>query len=141
MINRKAFVVLGLALASLLVLSDAHASEIDQATKLTFSGAVQIPGQVLPAGTYWFVVPTPDVVQIFSSDRSSLYATLLTNSAELLKPAEKSTVIFADRKSMQPEAIVNWFYPGRTIGHEFLYSKRDRKEIAQANQRTVAAGE
>jgi len=87
------------------------------------------------------VVPTPDVVQIFSSDRSSLYATLLTNSAELLKPAEKSTVIFADRKSMQPEAIVNWFYPGRTIGHEFLYSKQDRKEIAQANQRTVAAGE
>ncbi len=141
MINRKAFVVFGLALASLIVLPNARASETDQATKLTFSQSVQIPGQVLSAGTYWFVVLTPDAVQIFSSDRSTLYATLLTHSAELLEPADKTTVIFADRGSMQPEAIVTWFYPGRTIGHEFLYSKQDRKEIAQAKQRTVAAGD
>ena len=141
MINRKAFAVLGLALASLIALPNAHASDMDQATKLTFSQSVQIPGQVLPAGTYWFVVPTPDVVQIFSSDRSSLYATLLTNSAELLKPAEKSTVIFADRKSMQPEAIVTWFYPGRTIGHEFIYSKKQEKEIARDKQHVVITGD
>ena len=25
----------------------------DQLTKVTFSGPVEIPGQVLPAGTYW----------------------------------------------------------------------------------------
>ena len=37
MINRKAFVVFGLALASLVVFSDAHASEVDQATKLILS--------------------------------------------------------------------------------------------------------
>jgi hypothetical protein len=76
MINRKAFVVLGLALASLLVLSDAHASEIDQATKLTFSQSVQIPGQVLPAGTYWFVVPTRMLCR--SSARIDLHCTQLS---------------------------------------------------------------
>jgi hypothetical protein len=140
MINRKAFVVFGLALASLMVFSDAHASDIDQATKLTFSQSVQIPGQVLPAGTYWFVVRIPDVIQVFSSDRSTLYATLLTGSAELLLPVEKSTVIFADRGSMQPGAIVTWFYPGETIGHEFIYSKRNHEEIAQAKQRMVHTG-
>jgi hypothetical protein len=141
MINRKAFVVFGLALASLVVFSDAHASELDQATKLTFSQSVQIPGQVLPAGTYWFVVPTRDTVRIFNSDRSTLVATLLTSSAELPTPGDETTVVLADRGSMQPEAIVTWFYPGRTVGHQFQYSKQDRKEIAQANRVTVTSGD
>lgn len=144
MIDRKAFAVLGLALASLIVLPNAHASEIDQATKLTFSQSVKIPGRVLPAGTYWFMVdPTPGsyIVRIFSQDRSTLYATLQTISAEYMEPTKGTEITFADRGSMQPEAIVTWFYPGRTIGHEFLYSKQDRKEIAQAKQHTVATGE
>ncbi len=50
MINRKVFTV-GLALA-FLMLPVTRASEEDQATKLTFSESVQIPGRVLPAGTY-----------------------------------------------------------------------------------------
>jgi hypothetical protein len=137
MINRKAVVVFALALASLVGISNAHASEFDQATKFTFSQPVQIPGKVLPAGTYWFVVPAPDMIQVFSSDRSRLYATLLTISAETLRPAEKTTVTFADRGTMQPGAIVTWFYPGRINGHEFLYPKQDRREIAQAKLRTV----
>jgi hypothetical protein len=141
MITRKTFALVGLALVSLIVHPGARASEIDQATRLTFSQSIQIPGRVLPAGTYWFVAPTPDVVQIYSSDRSTMYATLLTYSAERPHSADRSTVILADRGSMQPEAIVTWFYPGRAIGHEFLYSNQDQKEIAQANRHTVAAGD
>ncbi len=140
MINRKAVAVFVFALASLVVLPNARASEMDQATKLTFSQSVQIPGQVLPAGTYWFVAPIQYLVQIFSSDRATLYATLLTISAETLQPADKSTVTLADRGSMRPEAIVTWFYPGRTDGHEFLYPKQDQKDITQAKQRTVVVG-
>ena len=144
MIDRKAFAVLGLALASLIVLPNAHASEIDQATKLTFSQSVQIPGRVLPAGTYWFMVdPTPSshIVRIFSQDRSTLYATLLTIPAENRDRSGETEITFADRGSMQPEAVVTWFYPGRADGHEFLYAKQDQKEIAQATRRTVAAGD
>jgi hypothetical protein len=144
MINRKAVAVLGLALAFLIMLPVARASEMDQATKLTFSQSVQIPERVLPAGTYWFVVdPTPgsQIVQIFSQDWSTLYATLQTISAEHLETLENTEITFADRGPMQPEAIVTWFYPGRSIGHEFLYSRKDGREIAQAKQRIVAAGE
>ncbi len=141
MINRKVFVVFGLALASLLVFSNAQASDLDQATKLTFSQSVQIPGQVLPAGTYWFVVPTQGTVRIFNSDQSKVVATLLTNSAEVLTPAEKTTVTFADRGSMQPGAIVTWFYPGRLVGHQFVYSNQDQREISQANHVTVTSGD
>jgi Protein of unknown function (DUF2911) len=141
MINRKAFAVLGLALAFLILLPVARASETDQATKLTFSQSVQISGHVLPAGTYWFVVPEPDVVQIFSSDRSTAYATLFTIPNEHLEAADNTAITFAEKGPMQPEAIVTWFFPGRTIGHEFLYSKRDRRELARNNQRTVVVGE
>jgi hypothetical protein len=144
MIDRKAFAVLGLALASLVVLPGTHASEMDQATKLTFSQSVQIPGHVLPAGTYWFVAdPSFDshVVRITSQDRLTVYATLQTISSEHQNPSEGTEITLATRGSIQPEAIVTWFYPGRTIGHEFVYSKQDQKGIAQAKQHTVAAGE
>jgi hypothetical protein len=145
MINRKVFAALGFAMASLIALSSAQADDIDQATKLTFSQPVQIPGKVLPAGTYWFVVDVgpnsgSNTVRIFGQDRLALYATLQTISAEQTAPAENTEITFADRASIRPEAIVTWFYPGRTIGHEFLYSKQEEKEIAQAKQYTVVGG-
>jgi hypothetical protein len=142
MITRKALAVFGLALASLIVLPNTHASEIDQATKLTFNRPVQIPGRVLPAGTYLFTVdPGSHILRIFDQDRVTVYATLLTISSEHLTQAETTQITLADRGSMQPEAIVTWFYPGRTSGYEFLYSKQDHKEIAQAKRHTVVAGE
>ena len=52
----KAFITLGLALAFVMMLPSARASERDQATEITFNQSVQIPGRVLPAGTFWFVV-------------------------------------------------------------------------------------
>jgi hypothetical protein len=35
---------------------------------------------------------------------------------------------------------VTWFYPGDTIGHEFLYPKQAEKELASAKLVTVVAG-
>ena len=47
-----------------------RADESNEETKLTFSEAVEIPGQTLPAGTYWFVLANinsnRDLVQILS---------------------------------------------------------------------------
>ena len=77
--TRKAFITLSLVLASLVMLPAAHADEWDQASRLTFSQSVHIPGRVLPAGTYWFVladgVSNRNIIQVFNSDRSTLYAT------------------------------------------------------------------
>src|ERR1700733_2636568 len=47
---------------------------------------------------------------------------------------------FAERGSAQPEAIVTWFYPGETTGHEFVYPKQMQQELASAKQITVVAG-
>jgi hypothetical protein len=47
---------------------------------------------------------------------------------------------FAERGSAQAEAIVTWFYPGETNGHEFIYPKQTQQELASAKQVTVVAG-
>ena len=60
----------------------AHADEETQSTKISFSQAVQVPGQTLPAGTYQFVLASDDanrnIVQIFNADGTELFATLQT---------------------------------------------------------------
>jgi Protein of unknown function (DUF2911) len=131
-------------LAVLIVAPAAHADEANQETKVTFSQPVQIPGRVLPAGTYVFVLPSEVtqhyLVRIFNADRTELFATVFTISAERPQATGNTAFTFADRGSTGPEAIVTWFYPGDTIGHEFLYPKQAEKELASAKLVTVVAG-
>jgi hypothetical protein len=141
----KTFAAFALMLAFLLLLPVARASENDQATKITFDHDVQVPGRVLLAGTYWFVVPYDIsqhfVVHIYNSDQTELLTTLVTASAERAEPTGKTEITFAERDPMHPEAIVTWFYPGRAIGHEFLYSKQEGKKLALDNRQTVVVGD
>jgi Protein of unknown function (DUF2911) len=142
----KSFVTIGLLflLAFLIATPAVRADESDQATRVTFSQPVQIPGRVLPAGTYVFVLPSDPnqhyLVRIFNADRTELYATVFAISAERQQVTSDTAFTFADRGSAGPEAIVTWFYPGETIGHEFLYPKQLRQELASAKLVTVVAG-
>jgi hypothetical protein len=141
----KTFAAFGLMLTFLLLLPVARASENDQATKITFDHDVQIPGRVLPAGTYWFVLAN-DISQhfllhIYNSDQTVLVTTLLTANAERAESTGKTEITFAEGDPMHPQAIVTWFYPGRVIGHEFLYSKREEKELALGSRQTVVVGD
>jgi hypothetical protein len=138
--TKKTFTILGLVFAFLVMLPVLRASEFDQATKFTFSQPVSIPGQVLPAGTYWFTVIAGfdlNVVQIYNSDWSKLVASVQTNASELPRATGDTVVTLAQRPSEQHEVLVSWFYPGRTIGHQFIYSKQERRELAQDKQQTV----
>ena len=138
--NRKMFVTLGSLLTFLIMLPSARAAEYDQATKITFNRQVQIPGRVLPAGTYWFVLDdnlaSHSIVKIFNSDRSKLYARVFTSNVETLTAANETTITFAERDQMEPETILSWFYPGRTSGHQFVYSKVEEQTLAQAKRHT-----
>jgi hypothetical protein len=141
--TQKILFSLAFVLASLIMLPAARADEYDQASKLTFNQPVQIPGHVLPAGTYWFVlanVGTREVVQVFNSDKSTLYATILTIDAERQKITDKTAMTFAERGAMQPQTIVTWFYAGRNLGHQFLYSEPVQQELARAKLQTVTVG-
>lgn len=143
-INKLALLI-GFAITSVLFFEvAAHADEADQSTKLTFSKPIEIPGQVLPAGTYLFKLASQDnlnVVQIFNADRTHLYATLQTISAERAEPTGDTVVTLAVQPDERPEALVKWFYPGNTIGHEFMYSKQEERQLAQDQQQTFPARE
>ncbi len=142
--TRKTISFLGLLLAFAIILPAARADEYDQASQLTFSQPVQIPGRVLPAGTYWFVladisIANRNIIHIFNSDRSTLYATVSTITAERAQSSDHTALTFAERDSTQPSAILDWFYPGRKTGHEFLYAAQDEEELASAKHQTVVA--
>ena len=139
------FASIALLLAFLILLPAARADQANQATKVTFNQAVQIPGRVLPAGTYWFTLPEDTnehyQVRIFNADRTMLYATVFTNDAQRVQTTERSAFTFAERAPSQPQAIVTWFYPGSTRGHEFLYPKQVQQELVKDRHDTVVAGD
>jgi hypothetical protein len=54
---------------------------------------------------------------------------------------QNTLVMFAERPAGQPQAAREWFYPGRSIGEEFIYPKPQAQAIANANNTSVAASE
>jgi hypothetical protein len=141
--TRKAIGILGLLLAFAIIQPTARADEYDQASQLNFSQPVQIPGHVLPAGTYWFELANTqyprNIVNIYSSDRSTLYATVITINTESLTAPDKTTITFAEREPTQPQTLVSWFYPGDSTGHQFVYSPTEEHELAQVKHYTIMA--
>jgi hypothetical protein len=128
--------IAGFIIAFVLILElAAHADENNQLTSISFSEAVQVPGRILPAGTYQFVLANNeanrDIVWIFNADRTQLFATVQTVPTERTRETNGTSITLAQRPSGQPDALVSWFYPGTLTGHEFLYSKQEEKELTQ----------
>jgi hypothetical protein len=108
--------------------SSARADESNKLTYITFSQAVAILGQVLPAGTYTFRLADSSsdrhIVQIFNRSGSQLIATIMAVPDYRLTPADDTVITFnnqGDRPAGTPPAIAHWFYPGDTDGQEFVY--------------------
>ena len=132
---------LGLAMLCTLLVPMAMADEWNQATKMTFSSSVEIPGKVLPAGTYWFKLlrddPDRNIVQVWNSNRTELLSTILAIPDYRLHATGKTVVKFEERPATQPEALEAWFYPGDNFGHEFVYPEARAKELAKRIERPV----
>jgi len=132
-----------IAVGSLFQLS-ARADEDKETTKVTFSGPVEIPGQLLPAGSYILERADDndlrDVVQIFNADHTVLYATLQTVSVDRRNVSGKPTITLAQEDSAAPAVLVRWFYGDRLTGHEFVYPKSQEKELKQAKLDTFVGG-
>jgi hypothetical protein len=121
----------------------ALADDWDQRTIFTFSGPVEIPGQVLDAGTYVFKVVDSasdrNVVQVFSEDDNHLYGTFLTVPDYHQRPSGKTIINFEERAAGDPEAVKAWFYPGDNYGHDFVYPRAKAAALAKANNQPVAS--
>ncbi len=136
-----------LALMLATLSTNANASEWDRKTVVTISGPVEIPGVhlagwgILPAGTYVFKVMDSQsnrhIVQIFSQDEKTIYATILAVPNYRLKATDKTVITFSERPAGEPEALRAWFYPGRNFGEEFVYPKARAMALAKATNTPV----
>src|ERR1700684_2201168 len=92
--------VLCLAILGTIFAPGAKADDWNRKTIITFSGPVEIPGvhlegyAVLPAGTYVFKILDSQsdrhIVQIFSQDEKTVYATVLAIQNYRLKATDKT---------------------------------------------------
>ena len=96
----------------------------DKKTIVTVDQSIQVPGKVLPAGTYVFKLLNsndPTRVSIFNADETHLITTVQGISDSLQETPDKLILQFEERPSGQPEALKAWFYPGEDSGVEFVY--------------------
>ena len=128
--RRKNIVLLTIA-ALLLALSlgpRAKADDWDKKTIVTFDQDVQIPGQVLPAGTYVFKLfrSSSDrfTVQVWEGSEFQLLATLITIGDSYPNPSGKAYFVLDTSGTDEgyPPAVVSWFFPGSDEGRDFIYS-------------------
>ena len=125
------------------MLPRAQADDWNQKTIITFSGPVEIPGQVLLSGTYVFKladsIADRSIIQVFNKDETRLYGTFLAIPDYRLRPTGKTIITFEERAKGDPEAVRAWFYPGESYGHQFVYPKAKAVELAKAYQQPVAS--
>ena len=125
------------------VLPSARADTWNKKTVVTFSQAVEVPGRVLPAGTYTFqLLDSPSdrhIVQIFNADGSQIIATILAINNYRLEPTGETVMKFGERPGDSPEALRAWFYPGDNFGQEFVYPKVRAIVLAQTAKVIVPA--
>jgi hypothetical protein len=145
-IVKTALVVFALALFGAMLAPRVAAQDDNgylKRTLVTFSQPVEIPGMILPAGTYDIELlssePNRHVVRIFNKDRSHVVTTVLAIPNLRLKATNKTVITFSERPPNSPEALKAWFYPGDNFGQEFVYPKTRAIELAQVVKEPILA--
>jgi hypothetical protein len=132
-----------LAVVWLVMTPAAYADDWDKATRFTVNQPFEIPGMVLPAGTYIVkivdLVAERHVVRFTSEDGLTIYATLIGIPNFRLEPTEKSSFVFYEAEVSEPRALHAWFYPGHRYGIEFAYPEKRATQIARVVEEPVIA--
>jgi len=133
--------LLGLSLVATLIPATAQAQPADKLTYFTFSGPIALPGTTLPAGRYAFrIVDTTTsrkVIQVLSDDEKKPYAMMNTIPDQRRDPAKDATVSFYETPAGTPAAVKSWWYPGESIGYQFIYPRAQARQIAQSTHKPV----
>jgi hypothetical protein len=135
--------LLALTLFGVMLVPRARADEWNKKTVVTFSQAVEVPGKILPAGTYTFqLMDSPSdrhIVEIFNADGSQIIVTILAINDYRLQRTDKTVMTFNETPGDAPEALRAWFYPGNDFGQEFVYPKARAIQLAKITNVVVPA--
>lgn len=112
-----------------IMMSAVNADPVYKATEVTFHQPVEIPGRVLPAGTYVLKLVDPyldqNIVRFYDPQEQHMYAMVRTVPTYRLNAADHTVITFEERAHDAPQAIKDWFYAGDHWGQEFVYPKAE----------------
>jgi hypothetical protein len=103
----------------------ASADPVYKRTQVTFSVPFEVPGVVLPAGTYVMKLLDPymnrNIVQFYDRDQKHMYAMVFTVPTYRLDAPDHTVITFEERAGNSPQAIKEWIPAGDNWGAEFVY--------------------
>ena len=107
--------------------TSARASTGEEVSIFHFKAPVQLPGRVLPAGSYPFRLAQStsemNVVEIKNPQQTRLYGVFLVKPEFEARVPKRSTIIFEKRAPGAPRAIKAWFYQGSKYLNDFIYPR------------------
>jgi hypothetical protein len=114
---------------------------LDERTEFTFNAPVELPGVTLPPGTYVFrfidASNQKKVMQVMTKNDQKTFGMFLVINAIRPKPSDDAELRFMETPAGKPAAVKTWWYPGNTIGREFIYPKSQARRLAMATNTTV----
>jgi hypothetical protein len=119
--------------------ASAQGGTANKQTFLTFSGTVQVPGAMLPKGTYVFRIADPDTQRVWQvldkSQRHVLAQFYYVRTgdrtiAEMNAAHGRPVVHFHETAQGVTPAIKVLYYPTDMAGAEFLYPKDQAAQFA-----------
>src|SRR5579883_824202 len=127
-IKLAVLLALSLVVALGLLTASTYADDWNKAAKITFNHPFEIPGMILPAGTYVFRIVDMQgdrhVVRIANEDETATYATVLAFADWRPEAKDDTVVTFYESEQGRVPALHEWFYPGHLGGVEFAYPEK-----------------
>ena len=143
---RVTLIATALVIALVAVFAGTTAAQTDtrDRTFLTFSGPVEMPGVTLPGGTYVFKLadtPSRNVVEVWDRDEKKMIGHWLFVQATRPDVSQDTVVMFKETAAGQTPAVHYWYYPGETIGKEFVYPKEQAVKLQARTTEKVLSTE
>src|SRR5689334_4359052 len=112
---RKRLAILAILFGCLLLWAaiPAAADEWNKKTTVTFAQPVELPGIILPAGTYVFKLlnsyTNRNIVLVYNEQENHLYTMILAINNYRLNPTGEPVLRFTERGRGAPDAVRAWF--------------------------------
>lgn len=132
--RRVLVVALGLTLLGSMFVPNARADEDNKEVHFTINAPVEIPGHVLPAGSYDLKLNGDGsmVAGLWNVQGNKFYGFSDTVPVDRSRRGNLK-IDLSGSGEIAPERLANWFYPGDKQGNELLYPPVHKAEVANCS--------
>lgn len=101
-----------------------RADPLDRKTFVTLGETCRVGTTLIPPGRYVFRLfqstSTRNIVQVFTEDERQILTSVITVPSYRSQPSETTDLVFGEAPSGQPLPLRFWFYPGQSLGQQFV---------------------